>query len=204
MTPWVRTLKATVDPDEDRWRQACRRQRRRTLPAPAPAAVVTAITILEVRAGMRPARQLEPLCHHSLWPVLQTLPGLPSGDPIPVVPRPRAVVVREPIPGLVDAAVVIEFGGRPQALGLRLDGARGFWELVELDYATERTRYLSASDHGPPAPRAFDAGGPLPHRQTPARRREPSFDLSQRLRQGNLQRGRQPLDGLGIELDIDP
>jgi hypothetical protein len=47
------------------------------------------------------------------------------------------VTVRQLAPGLVDATVVIGFGGRPHALALRLDGAPGFWQLIELDYPTE-------------------------------------------------------------------
>jgi hypothetical protein len=37
----------------------------------------------------------------------------------------------------VDATVVIEFAGRTHALALRLDGAPGFRQLVELDYPIE-------------------------------------------------------------------
>ena len=190
MAPGVRTIRATVGPAEARQRRTWRQQRHQALPPPQPAAVVAAITILEVKAGLRPARQLERLCHHSLWPALHTLPDPPSDHPIPVVPRPRAIALRQPIPGLVDVAVVIEFAGRPHALGLRLDGARGYWELVEFDYSTGPTRELPAPGQGPGVPRPLEAGAPHPRRREQAR-----------LWRRDLPGERRPLDGPGIELE---
>jgi hypothetical protein len=138
MGEWVRTVRARLDDLEDRRRRIQRPQRHRTLPTPAPAAVVTAIIVVEVRAGLRPPHQLERLSHYSLWPAWADLAQPPPDRPVPIIPRPLAVTVREVSPGLVDATVVIDFGGRTHALGLRLDGAPGFWQLVELDYPTQR------------------------------------------------------------------
>lgn len=190
MAPWVRTIKATIDPGEARQRQVWRQQRHQALPPPQPAAVAVAITILEVKAGLRTTRQLERLCHHSLWRALRFLPDPPSDQPIPVLPRPRAIALREPIPGLVDVAIVVEFAGRPHALGLRLDGARGFWELVEFDYSTGPTRSLPVPGRGLTVPRAFEPGAARPGRREQARLRRP-----------DLPGERRPLDGPGIELE---
>jgi hypothetical protein len=142
----VHTIRARLDDVEDHWRQIQRPQRHPALPAPAPAAVATAITIVEVRAGLRPPHQLERLSHYTLWPAWAHLAQPQPHGPTPIIPRPVAVTVREVAPGLVDATVVIDFQGRPHALGLRLDGAPGFWQLLELDYPTQ----LAAPDPPPP------------------------------------------------------
>jgi hypothetical protein len=194
----VRTIRARLDDVEDRWRRIQRPQRHRTLPTPAPAAVATAIIIVEIRAGLRPPHQLERLSHYSLWPVWADLAEHPADRPVPVAPRPLAVTLRELVPGLVDATVVIEFAGRTHALGLRLDGAPGFWQLVELDYPTE----LAA-----PAPRPRDKplpvlprgerDAPLPH--DPQRRllREAAGQSPY----GDLHPARELGEGPGIELE---
>jgi hypothetical protein len=132
----VRTIKAAIDPQEETWRQAQRDRWQPTLPAPATTAAATAITIVEVRAGLRPPHQLTALSHHSLWRFWARLAEPARDTAIPIVPRVLAVTVREVAPGLVDANVVVGFGGRTHALALRLDGAPGFWQLVELDYPT--------------------------------------------------------------------
>jgi hypothetical protein len=133
---YVRTIRATLDPVERRWREAQRCQRHRALPAAGPAVVAVAITVLEVQAGLRPPHQLERLSHHSLWGSWTQLPDLPNQNPAPIRPRLIALTVQELVPGLVDATAVVDFAGHPHALALRLDGAQGFWQLVELDYPT--------------------------------------------------------------------
>ena len=149
MGEWACRIRARFDDLEDRRRQIQRPQRQRTLPTPAPAAVATAIIVVEVQAGLRPPHQLERLSHYGLWPAWAHLAQPPLDRPVPVIPRPLAVTVRAVSPGLVDATVVIDFGGRTHALGLRLDGAPGFWQLVELDYPTRR---LAPPEPAPPDP----------------------------------------------------
>jgi hypothetical protein len=147
----VRTITATLDDVERGWRQIQRPRRHQALPAPAPAALAAAVTVLEVRAGLRPPHQLERLSHYTLWPAWAHLAQRPADRPVPIVPRPLSVTLREVAPGLVDATVVIDFCGRPHALGLRLDGAPGFWQLLELDYPAE----LEAPDlHSADRPRS--------------------------------------------------
>ena len=198
MAERVHTIRARFDQVEDHWRQIQRPQWSRALPAPAPAAVATAITIVEVRAGLRPPHQLERLSHYSLWSVWPRLAPPGRNGPTPVVPHPLAVTVRELAPGLVDATVVIDFGGRTHALALRLDGAPGFWQLVELDYPTE-----------PAAPEPPPPGTPVP--SVPRDRRDVplSHDPHGRLLheaaaespRGDLLPAREPPEGSGIELE---
>jgi Family of unknown function (DUF6459) len=146
-----RTIRARFDHVEDSWRQIQRPKWSRMLPAPTPAAVATAIMIVEVRAGLRPPHQLERLSHYSLWAAWSQLAPPGRNDVTPIRSHPLAVTVRELAPGLVDATVVIDFGGRTHALALRLDGAQGFWQLIELDYTTDPAAVE------PPAP-----GAPAP------------------------------------------
>ncbi len=197
----VHAIRARLDDVEDRWRRIQRPQRHRTLPAPARAAVATAITIVEVRAGLRPPHQLERLSHYSLWPIWPRLPGLGETGPIPIVPHPLAVTVRELAPGLVDATVVIDFGGRPHALALRLDGAPGFWQLLELDYPTERMAPDLPPLHEPfPALPRRGNDAPFPDDRERPRHWQASPDTSRRLR-GDLHLEHDLGESLGIELE---
>jgi hypothetical protein len=197
----VRTIRATLDDLEDGWRRIQRLRQQHALPAPTPAALRMAVTVLEVRAGLRPPHQLERLSHYSLWRFWARLADPPDDTAIPIVPRPLAVTVRELTPGLVDATVVIDFAGHPHALGLRLDGAPGFWQLVELDYPTGPVVTGPPPNH---ALRTVPDGRrdtPLPH--DPARAPDRSWFLKAT---GQLPRGDLPLapgpgEGLGIELE---
>lgn len=168
------------------------------MPAPAPAAVATAITIVEVRAGLRPPHQLERLSHYSLWPVWPQLAPPGRNGTTPIRSHPLAVTVRELAPGLVDATVVIDFGGRTHALALRLDGAPGFWQLIELDYPTAPAA-LRPPAPGTPTP-------PLPHeRRDVLRSRGPHGPLLDKPGAdspgGDLLPAREPPEGSGIELE---
>lgn len=46
--------------------------------------------------------------------------------------HPLAILIQELTPGLVDATGIVQFAGTIEPLALRLDGARGRWELMEL------------------------------------------------------------------------
>jgi hypothetical protein len=92
-----------------------------------------AVALLEVEAGYRPGYQLERHCHPTLWERLA--PRLCFGGGPAITCRSlRRVLVQEHIPGLVDAVAVLERGHRVEAVALRLDGATGRWELIELQY----------------------------------------------------------------------
>lgn len=197
----VRTIRAIVDDAEHHQRRIDRRRRHPTLPPPAPAAIATAISVLEVRAGLRAPHQLERLSHYSLWPAWPGLAEPAGGQAVPIAPRPRAVTVQELAPGLVDATVVIVFGGSAHALALRLDGAPGYWQLVELDYPTERTiPDLPAAGEAVPALAPLEDHASSPHRQR-ARRRQLPTDTLRRTLQPDLVPERQLRDSAGIELD---
>ena len=44
------------------------------------------------------------------------------------------VVAQEHVPGLAEVLVLVRRGGRVVPVAMRLDGAKGRWELVELQY----------------------------------------------------------------------
>ena len=44
------------------------------------------------------------------------------------------VVTQEHVPGLADVLMLVRRGGRVVPVAMRLDGAKGRWELVELQY----------------------------------------------------------------------
>jgi len=197
----VRTLRATLDDLEDGWRRIQRLRQHHALPAPTPAALGMAVTVLEVRAGLRPPHQLDRLSHYSLWRFWPRLPDPPDGSAVPIVPRPLTVTVRELTPGLVDATVVIDFAGHPHALGLRLDGAPGFWQLVELDYPTGPVVTGPPPNHPLPTVPDGQRDTPLPH--DPAHTPDRSWFLKAtgQLPRSDLHLAPGPDEGLGIELE---
>jgi hypothetical protein len=92
-----------------------------------------AVALLEVEAGFRPGHQLERHCHPTLWERLG--PRLCfGGGPAITCHSLRRVLVQEHTPGLVEAVAVLERGRRVEAVAMRLDGATGRWELIELQY----------------------------------------------------------------------
>jgi hypothetical protein len=164
--------------------------------------VATAITILEVRAGLRAPQQLERLSHYSLWRAWPRLAQPVGQNRALMVPRPRAVTVRELIPGLVDATVVVAFGGYAHALALRLDGAPGFWQLVELDYPTERAApALQSPAEQLPAPSRLEGDAPPVRNPGQTWHRGLSSDSSHRTLRPDLTREPAPCDSPGIELE---
>jgi Family of unknown function (DUF6459) len=200
----VRTIMATFDDIEQRQRRVDRPRRRPLLPPPGPAVVAVAVTIQEVKAGLRPAQQLDRLSHYSLWPAWPTLAGPPDTDPVSVAPRLRAVRLREVVPGLVDATVVIELAGRAHALGLRLDGAPGFWQLVELDYPVEHSGLDLQAVAEPLRVRTRLDGDTWSPRDLPQGRahdRQVAIGAPPQPLHRHLARERNPLEAPGIELE---
>ncbi|MEX2503942.1 MAG: Rv3235 family protein [Egicoccus sp.] len=85
---------------------------------------------LEVRAGLRPLRQLEPLVtpvvHRRL---VQQMPGVRGLAPLARVSRVRAC---SPTEGVCEAAVTVTANGRTTAVAVRLERHLGRWRAVEL------------------------------------------------------------------------
>jgi hypothetical protein len=124
---------AQLDPYEERERDTLRTRSRQQLGSPARAGAQIALAICEVEAGLRSPLQLEQLCH--LTPVAQAVgAAAPVGwaggagrEPGPGH-RPRAH------PGAGRGHRVHPPWRSGGAGAMRLDGAKGRWELVELQY----------------------------------------------------------------------
>jgi hypothetical protein len=129
----VRIIRAQLGVEELRERARVRPRQRLALPSPRPAAAAIAVTVIEVQAGVRSPWQLERVSHYSLWPMWDRFAGPAPPDPAATAARPLVVLVQEHTPGLVDASVIVQFAGTIEPLALRLDGARGRWELMELE-----------------------------------------------------------------------
>lgn len=126
-------LTAQVDPYEQQERDTLRTPARRQLGSPAVAGARIALAICEVEAGMRSPLRLERLCHLTLWPKLSARLKRSGGPAVPVGSLVR-VVAQEHMPGLAEVLVLLRRGGRVVPVAIRLDGAKGHWELVELQY----------------------------------------------------------------------
>ena len=131
-------IRAQFEHREANERDATRPLRRPGMPSPILMAGRIAVALLEVETGYRPGHQLERHCHPTLWERLT--PRLCfGGGPAITCRNLRRVLVQEHIPGLVEAVAVLERGRRVEAVAMRLDGATGRWELIELQFlpATE-------------------------------------------------------------------
>jgi Family of unknown function (DUF6459) len=126
-------IAAHLDPYEERDRDTLRTPARRQLGSPARAGARIALAICEVEAGLRSPLQLERLCHWTVWPKLSARLRRSGGPAVPVGSLVR-VVAQEHVPGLAEVTVLIRRGGRVVPVAMRLDGAKGHWELVELQY----------------------------------------------------------------------
>jgi hypothetical protein len=126
-------ITAQVDPYEERERDTLRTAARRQLGSPARAGARIALAICEVEAGLRSPLQLEQRCHLTLWPKLSARLRRSGGPAVPVGSLVR-VVAQEHVPGLAEVAVLVRRAGRVVPVAMRLDGAKGRWELVELQY----------------------------------------------------------------------
>jgi hypothetical protein len=131
-------IRAHFEHREATERDGARPLRRPAIASPVLIAGRIAVALLEIEAGLRPGHQLEPHCHPTLWERLA--PRLCFGGGPAITCRSlRRILVQEHILGLVDAVAVLERGRRVEAVAMRLDGATGRWELIELQYvpATE-------------------------------------------------------------------
>jgi hypothetical protein len=126
-------IAAQLDPYEERERDTLRSAARQRLGSPAQAGARIALAICEVEAGLRSPLQLEELCHWTVWPKLSARLRRSGGPVVPVGSLVR-VVAQEHVPGLAEVTVLIRRGGRVVPVAMRLDGAKGRWELVELQY----------------------------------------------------------------------
>jgi len=126
-------IAAKVDPYEQIERETLRATTRRRLGAPGAAGARIALAICEVEAGMRSPLQLERLCHLTLWPKLSERLRR-SGGPAVTTGTLVRVVGQEHTPGLAEVTVLVRRGGRVVPVAMRLDGAKGQWELVELQW----------------------------------------------------------------------
>jgi Family of unknown function (DUF6459) len=127
-------IRARFEYHEAHERAAARPRRRPSMPSPAGAVARIGVGLLEVEAGARPGRQLEPLCHPTLWEALvRRLPR--SGGAAITACSLRRVVVQEHTPGLVEGVALLQRGGRVEPVAMRLDGALGRWQVVVLQYA---------------------------------------------------------------------
>jgi Family of unknown function (DUF6459) len=128
-------IHARFEYHEAQERAAARPRRRPSMPSPAGAVAGIAAGLLEVEAGARPGRQLEPLCHPTLWEALvRRLPC--SGGAAITACSLRRVVTQEHMPGLVEGVALLQRGGRLAPVAMRLDAASGRWQVVVLQYAS--------------------------------------------------------------------
>ena len=127
------TITAQLDPYEQTERDTLRTQARRRLGSPAAAGARIAVALCEVEAGMRSPLQLERLCHLTVWPKLSARLRRSGGPAVPARNLVR-VIAQEHTLGLAEVTVLVRRGGRVVPVAMRLDGAKGHWELVELQY----------------------------------------------------------------------
>jgi hypothetical protein len=123
-------ITAQLDIWEERERETLRTPARRQLGSPARAGAQIALAICEVEAGLRSPLLLEQLCHLTVWPKLSTRLRRSGGPAVPVGSLVRGVA-QEHTPGLAEVMVLVRRGGRVP-VAMRLDGAKGRRELVEL------------------------------------------------------------------------
>src|SRR5215211_4443392 len=126
-------ITAQLVPYEERERDTLRSHARQRLGSPAQAGARIALAICEIEAGLRSPLQLEQRCHLTLWPKLSQRLQRSGGPAVPVGSLVR-VVAQGHVPGLAEVTVLIRRGGRVVPVAMRLDGAKGRWELVELQY----------------------------------------------------------------------
>jgi Family of unknown function (DUF6459) len=126
-------ITAQLDIWEERERDTLRTPARQQLGSPARAGARIALAICEVEAGLRSPLQLEQRCHLTLWPKLSQRLRRSGGPAVPVGSLVR-VIAQEHVSGLAEVLVLVWRGGRVVPVAMRLDGAKGHWELVELQY----------------------------------------------------------------------
>ena len=126
-------IAAQLDPYEERERDTLRSRARQQLGSPARAGAQIALAICEVEAGLRsPPAARAALPPHPVTKLSARLGR--SGGPAVLVGSLVRVVAQEYVPGLAEVLVLVRRGGRVVPVAMRLDGAKGRWELVELQY----------------------------------------------------------------------
>jgi hypothetical protein len=197
----VRIIRAHLDEAEETERLRSRPRQRPTLPSPRPAALSIAVTVLEVRNGVRSPWHLERLSHYTMWPFWDTLADHSTPHQAGTAARPLSLTLQEHTPGLVHATVVLEFAGTVQPISLSLDGAHGRWELIELEYPTATT-LPRIPPPTPDLPPQSQRANHL-HRRGHTLNGAPHFPLGQPRRppQRDPPWQPQPLDTPGIELE---
>ena len=136
-----------------------RRRRAASRPDPTRLARAVARMWLEVEAGRRPLRQLEPV----LAPALaQRLTRLLHTTPRRAMSPQRTAVLRMttcwPTAEAFEACVIVQRAGRVGALTLRVERHRGAWRIADLarpEDGMPPVRTGALPDAGPP-PDAFD------------------------------------------------
>jgi hypothetical protein len=129
-------IRVPFTPHEAAERATGRRQRRHAARCPAPLVAAVALGLFEVEAGVRPPRQLEPLCHPDLWQRLDTC-LIRGGGPAITGDSLRLVVLQEPSPGLVEGVAVVRRGGRVEPVAMRLElTPAGRWQVTVLQFAS--------------------------------------------------------------------
>jgi hypothetical protein len=196
----ARLIRACIETEEVQERTRTRPRRRHGLSSPRPAAVAAAITVIEVRAGVRSPWHLERLSHYSLWPVWDTFAQPAASDLTATAAQPLVVLVQEPVPGLVNATVIVRFASRVEPVGLRLDGARGWWELIELECLPDNAPPTPTDLASPAAPIAREHGDAPFLGLSPERSRRLPSARPQRWPHPDLARDLDSLDTPGVEL----
>jgi len=126
-------ITAQLDIWEERERDTLRSAARQRLGSPAQTGARIALAICEVEAGLRSPLQLEQRCHLTLWPKLSERLRRSGGPAVPVGSLLR-VIAQKHVPGVAEVTVLVRRGGRVVPVAMRLDGAKGRWELIELQY----------------------------------------------------------------------
>ena len=196
----VTSIKAHLEVEEQSERDRVRPRQRLALPSPRRAAAVIAVTAVEVRAGVRPPWHLDRVSHCSLWPCWDHFaqPGPPN--PAATAAIPLTVLIQEPTPGLANATVTVRFAGTVEPVALALDGARGWWELMELECSANLTHRPPLEPARPKASFAEEHSRPPidgpPHRPLPTKLLPPPS----RWPTPELGRLTDPFDGPEIDL----
>ena len=164
----VTSIKAHVEVEEQHERDRVRPRQRLALPSPRPAAAAIAVTAVEVRAGVRPPWHLERVSHYSLWRLWEQFAQPAPPNPAATAALPLTVLIQEPTPGLVNATVTVRFAGTVEPIALALDGARGWWELMELECSSDLTHRPPFEPPTTTAPPVEELGRPPPPIRRPS------------------------------------
>lgn len=112
--------------------------------APGRVAGLLVLAWAEVRAGLRPFRQLDPLLSPAIRRRL-AVQAPPRHRPVPQATTIRKVVVRHPQPDACEAVVLVERDRRVTAVAVRLERHLGQWRAVDLTAPEAGLTALSTS-----------------------------------------------------------